>query len=65
MPGMPGMVPQMDPLYGYFSAVAGAVRLHDNLCDYNYYSESSYNSLHRINSNLINKGRSIYGFCLL
>ena len=32
MPGMPGMPPQMDPLYGYFSAVAGAVsRLHDNV----------------------------------
>ena len=26
MPGVPGMPPQADPLYGYFSAVAGAVR---------------------------------------
>lgn len=25
MPGMPGIPPQVDPLYGYFSAVAGAV----------------------------------------
>ena len=25
VPGMPGMAPQMDPLYGYFTAVAGAV----------------------------------------
>jgi len=25
MPGMPGMPPQVDPLWGYFSAVAGTV----------------------------------------